>query len=246
MENKFMRKFVMLVVLLLVAGAPALTASAATGKTIVDIAVSDKRFTTLVAALSAAGLVDTLNSAGPFTVFAPTNDAFAKLPAGTVEALLADKAALTNILLYHVAAGSVPASTVVTLESATTVQGSKVFISVRGGKVFLNGTVQVIITDIKASNGIIHVIDTVLLPPVALNNNLYVVVRDTPVFSSPARSEIGLTIKACKTVIAGQIWQDSVHVAVQGGWLRLEDLADVAETYGQPGGQAILPGCVGK
>ncbi|MBK7896623.1 MAG: fasciclin domain-containing protein [Anaerolineaceae bacterium] len=133
---------------------------------IAEIAVADGRFTTLVAALDAAGLVETLSGEGSFTVFAPTDDAFAALPEGTVASLLEDPAgALTDILLYHVVDGAVPAETVVTLESATTLQGEDVTITVTDGNVFLNDTVQVIITDIEASNGIIHVIDGVLLPP---------------------------------------------------------------------------------
>jgi transforming growth factor-beta-induced protein len=134
--------------------------------TIVEIAVEDGRFTTLVAAVQAAGLVDTLNSDGPFTVFAPTDDAFAALPDGTVESLLEDpQGALTQILLYHVIGAAVPAADVVELDSATTVQGEEISIEVVGGSVILNGAVEVIITDIEASNGIIHVIDAVLLPP---------------------------------------------------------------------------------
>ncbi|MFK7802288.1 MAG: fasciclin domain-containing protein [Anaerolineae bacterium] len=134
--------------------------------TIVDVAVNDGRFTTLVAAVTAADLVDTLSSDGPFTVFAPTDDAFAALPEGTVEGLLEDpEGALTDVLLYHVVSGAVPAETVVGLESATTVGGSDVTIEVVDGGVVLNGSVNVIITDIEADNGIIHVIDAVLLPP---------------------------------------------------------------------------------
>lgn len=142
----------------------AATDMAMMGNSIVDIAVADGRFTTLVAAVEAAGLAETLSGEGSFTVFAPTDDAFAALPAGTVEGLLADIPALTNILLYHVVDGAVPAETVVTLDSATTLQGDPVTIEVRDGNVFLNGNTQVIITDIQASNGIIHVIDSVLLP----------------------------------------------------------------------------------
>lgn len=133
---------------------------------IVDIAVADGRFTTLVAAVTAAELVDTLKGEGPFTVFAPTDDAFAALPEGTVESLLADPSgALTPILLYHVVAGKVMAADVVGLTSAATVQGEEISIKVEGGNVYLNDTVQVIITDIEASNGVIHVIDAVLMPP---------------------------------------------------------------------------------
>jgi transforming growth factor-beta-induced protein len=135
--------------------------------TIVDIAVADGRFTTLVAAVTAAELVETLSGEGPFTVFAPTDDAFAALPAGTVDSLLLpeNKQQLTDILLYHVVSGKVMAADVVTLTSAPTVFGKDVTVTVKDGKVFLNDTVQVIITDIEASNGVIHVIDAVLLPP---------------------------------------------------------------------------------
>jgi transforming growth factor-beta-induced protein len=136
-------------------------------QTIVEIAVADERFSTLVAALTAAELVETLSGEGLFTVFAPTNDAFAALPAGTVENLLLpeNKQALTDILLYHVVSGKVMAADVVSLTSATTVLGKDLTITVRDGKVFLNDAVEVIITDIEASNGVIHVIDAVLLPP---------------------------------------------------------------------------------
>ncbi len=134
-------------------------------KTIVDLAVADGRFTTLVAAVQAAGLAETLSSEGPFTVFAPTDDAFKKLPAGTVEALLKDLPSLKDILLYHVVSGKVMAADVVTLTSADTVLGKPITISVKDGMVYLNETTQVIITDIEASNGVIHVIDSVLLPP---------------------------------------------------------------------------------
>lgn len=131
---------------------------------IVDTAVADGRFTTLTAALTAADLVDTLKGDGPFTVFAPTDDAFGKLPEGTVEGLLGDIPALTDILLYHVVAGAVTAEQVVTLDSAQTVQGSAVTISVStAGTVSVNGA-QVVITDIETSNGVIHVIDAVLIP----------------------------------------------------------------------------------
>jgi transforming growth factor-beta-induced protein len=133
-------------------------------KDIVDTAVADGRFKTLVTALTAAGLVDTLKGKGPFTVFAPTDEAFAKLPAGTLTALLADKAKLTAILTYHVVPGRVMAADVVKLTSANTVNGKPVTIKVDGGKVYINDA-QVIITDILTSNGVIHVIDKVILPP---------------------------------------------------------------------------------
>ncbi len=135
---------------------------------IVDTAVADGRFTTLVAAVTAAGLVDTLKGEGPFTVFAPTDEAFAALPEGTVEALLADIPTLTNILLYHVAPGKLMAADVVALdgmEIATALEGQSLKVTVKDGKVFLNETIEIIITDIETANGVIHVINAVLLPP---------------------------------------------------------------------------------
>jgi transforming growth factor-beta-induced protein len=134
---------------------------------IVDLAVADGRFTTLVAALQAAELVETLSGEGPFTVFAPTDEAFAALPAGTLDELLLpeNKQKLTDILLYHVVSGKVMAADVTALTNAPTVLGKDITIKVEDGKVFLNDTVQVIITDIEAPNGVIHVIDAVLLPP---------------------------------------------------------------------------------
>jgi transforming growth factor-beta-induced protein len=135
-------------------------------QTIVDIAVADGRFGTLVAAVQAAGLVETLSGDGPFTVFAPTDDAFAALPAGTLDELLKpeNKQQLTDILLYHVVPGSVMAADVVKLTEAGTALGKNVAVKVDGDKVFINDA-QVVITDIQASNGIIHVVDTVILPP---------------------------------------------------------------------------------
>jgi uncharacterized surface protein with fasciclin (FAS1) repeats len=139
------------------------TTTTAPLKDIVDTAVDAGSFTTLVAAVEAAGLVETLKGEGPFTVFAPTDEAFAALPEGTVEALLADVPALTDILLYHVVPGKVMAADVVSLTSATTVQGSDLAIVVEDGTVTINGA-TVTTTDIVTSNGVIHVIDAVLIP----------------------------------------------------------------------------------
>ena len=132
-------------------------------KDIVDTAVAAGDFNTLVTAVKAAGLVETLKGEGPFTVFAPTDAAFEKVPTDTLNALLADKAALANVLTYHVVAGNVMAADVVKLTSAVTVQGQAVSIEVKDGKVYVDGA-QVVATDIKASNGVIHVIDAVILP----------------------------------------------------------------------------------
>ncbi len=136
-------------------------------QTIVETAIGNGSFNTLVAAVKAADLVETLSGTGPFTVMAPTDAAFAKLPAGTVESLVKpeNKAKLVAILTYHVVSGKVPAATVVTLKEAGTVEGSKIKIDVKDGSVFLNGNTKVIITDVHCSNGIIHAIDTVLMPP---------------------------------------------------------------------------------
>jgi uncharacterized surface protein with fasciclin (FAS1) repeats len=133
---------------------------------IVDTAVAADGFDTLVAAVKAAELVDTLKGQGPFTVFAPTDDAFGKLPEGTLDDLLKpdNKDKLTSILTYHVVPGKVMAADVVNLTSATTVQGADVAIAVDGDKVTVNGA-NVTATDIECSNGVIHVIDAVILPP---------------------------------------------------------------------------------
>ncbi len=140
-------------------------AFASSKKDIVDTAVAAGDFKTLAAALQAAGLVDTLKGAGPFTVFAPTDEAFAKLPAGTVEDLLKpeNKQKLVSILTYHVVAGDVMAKDVVKLSEAKTLNGKEVKIMVEGGKVMVDGA-NVTKTDIKCSNGVIHVLDSVLLP----------------------------------------------------------------------------------
>ena len=133
---------------------------------IIDTAVAAGTFKTLAAAVTAAGLVPTLKGAGPFTVFAPSDEAFAKLPAGTVEGLLKDIPKLTAILTSHVVAGKVMAADVMTMDgkSAATVNGAQLKISTSNG-VKLNGDVNVVATDIACTNGVIHVIDSVLLPP---------------------------------------------------------------------------------
>lgn len=142
----------------------ALGSAQAAGKTIVDIAIGDPQFSTLVAALKAAGLVETLSGKGPFTVFAPTNAAFAKIPKGDLDKLLADKAALTKVLTYHVVSGKVTAAQVMKMKTAKTVAGMDINVAVMGKTVEINGA-KVIKANIRASNGIIHVIDTVLMPP---------------------------------------------------------------------------------
>lgn len=140
--------------------------SAAEKKDIVDTAVAAGSFKTLAAALGAASLVDTLKGAGPFTVFAPTDEAFAKLPAGTVEMLLKpeNKDKLTSILTYHVVAGAVPAEAAMKLKEATALNKKTLKLEVKDGALFLNAS-KVTTADVACSNGVIHIIDTVLMPP---------------------------------------------------------------------------------
>jgi uncharacterized surface protein with fasciclin (FAS1) repeats len=144
--------------------APSASAAAMT-KDIVETATEAGSFKTLLTAVKAAGLVETLQGKGPFTVFAPTDAAFAALPAGTLDGLLKDPAALKKILLYHVVSGAVTADKVVGLTSATSVEGSPIAISVKDGSVYLNDSAKVVTPDVMASNGVIHVIDKVILPP---------------------------------------------------------------------------------
>ena len=163
-----MKRTLFLGIVLALAVSPAIAGSCGSqAKTasndIVETAVSAGSFNTLVAAVQAADLAEVLAGEGPYTVFAPTDEAFAKLPAGTVEALLANPDQLREILLYHVVPGKVTASEVVTLSSATTAQGSDVAIKIADGSVMINEAL-VTATDIETSNGVIHVIDTVILP----------------------------------------------------------------------------------
>jgi uncharacterized surface protein with fasciclin (FAS1) repeats len=146
--------------------APSSAAPAAGSRTITQTAASAPQFTTLVSLLKKAGLAGTLNKPGAYTVFAPTNAAFAKLPKATLAKVGSDRTLLKRVLLYHVVKGKVPAATVATLngKQVRTLAGSPVTVSVRGRKVFLNGSTQVTRTDLMASNGVIHVVDKVLVP----------------------------------------------------------------------------------
>jgi uncharacterized surface protein with fasciclin (FAS1) repeats len=158
-------KLVSAIVLSVVFSATAMAEHHGKKMDIVDTAASNSDFSTLVAAVKAADLVDALKADGPLTVFAPTNEAFAKLPAGTVESLLLpeNKAKLVQILTYHVVAGEVMAADVVKIDSAETLEGSSITITVSDDGVKVDDA-NVITTDIKTSNGVIHVIDTVIMP----------------------------------------------------------------------------------
>lgn len=156
----------LMVALVLITAMVVVPAANAQDKDIVDTAVAAGSFKTLATALQAAGLVETLKGPGPFTVFAPTDEAFAKLPKGTLDDLLKpeNKEKLVSILTYHVVPGKVMAADVVKLKKAKTVQGSEISIKVKGGKVMADKA-NVTKTDVGASNGVIHVIDAVMMPP---------------------------------------------------------------------------------
>ncbi|HYO87243.1 MAG TPA: fasciclin domain-containing protein [Candidatus Limnocylindrales bacterium] len=208
---------------------------------ITGIAVANGSFTTLVAALQAAGLDSVLAKSGSYTVLAPTDAAFAALPAGTVEALLEDIPALTNILLYHVVPGTVSAADVVTLHSADTLAGSPIYINAANG-VVLNGSVNVTSTDIIASNGVIHVIDAVLLPPTLGLRDLVLVNVATPLLKAPGGVEVGGVIEACQTAVVFETL-GGFGLTNFGAWINLADTTPVAADYGQPGGQPIAAEC---
>ncbi len=160
-----MKKMLMLAALLLPSTVVAGGGSAVpSGRTIAAIVANDPNFSTLLTAVQAAGLVDTLNGAGPYTVFAPTNAAFAKLPKADLDALLNNPDQLRAVLMYHVVPGRVTSGQVVKLSSATTANGADIAIRTMNGRVMINDA-TVTRADIAASNGVIHVIDSVILPP---------------------------------------------------------------------------------
>ena len=182
-------------------GAPAADTAASTAnsnsKDIVDTAVAAGSFDTLVAAVQAAGLVDALKGDGPFTVFAPTDDAFAALPEGTLEGLLEDTDALSNILLYHVVPGKVMAADVSDGLVAKTLQGSEVTFTIADGSVKINDA-NIVTTDIETSNGVIHVIDAVILPPAAA-------AADSASESAPVANATGITSPADGATLSGTV-----------------------------------------
>jgi uncharacterized surface protein with fasciclin (FAS1) repeats len=164
--NRIARLVALLALGAITATALASTGSATQQRTIAQTAAASPQFSTLTTLLKKAGLVSTLGRSGPYTVFAPTNAAFAKVPKQTLNALLADKAKLKAVLLYHVVPGKVTAAKVVKLTSAKTANGERVRIRVKGSAVYVNGA-RVTKADVMAANGVIHVIDSVLVPPSA-------------------------------------------------------------------------------
>ncbi|MDX2162816.1 MAG: fasciclin domain-containing protein [bacterium] len=231
-----MRKGLLVAVLVAVLVMFSVPAFAQSGNTIVDIAVGDGRFDTLVAAVSAAGLVDTLAGPGPFTVFAPTDNAFAALGDDTINSLLADPSgALTQILLYHVVAGEVPASAVVASQSARTVQGASVKIEVIDGGVVLDRSVNVIITDIRASNGIIHVIDAVLLPPasIAREASLIQITNSTAVQAGSLGGDTNAVLAQGQTFFVTSSANGALRLRDIPGWVKTADTVTVPLNFGQ-------------
>lgn len=187
---------------------------------IMDIAAADDRFDTLEAAVKAANLADALAAPGNLTVFAPTDDAFAALPAELINALLADPSgALTQILLYHVVPGSFGSSDVLAASSLETLQGSELAVSLRSGKPYVNDS-QIIITDIQAKNGIIHVIDAVLVPPVSLPDTAMPEMSDKA--GLPTIAEIAIADGRFDTLVAAL------------------SAAGLAETFLQPGSYTVF------
>ena len=167
---KHLLSLVLLAALTISVGVP--SKAVASDKDIVETAVAAGNFTTLATALTEAGLIEILKGEGPFTVFAPTDEAFAKIPKADLEKLLQDKEALKKVLLYHVVSGDVTSADVVKLTSAKTVEGSDVKIAVKGKNVMINGA-KVTAVDVKASNGVIHVIDSVIMPPAEKEEKKY-------------------------------------------------------------------------
>ena len=214
----------------------------AQSNTISDVVSGDDRFQTLSAALTAAGLTGTFSGAGPYTVFAPTDAAFAALPEGALEELLGDTAALTNLLKYHVVSGSLGAADLVGLSKTDTLSGAPLFFNSSIGTTVLNGSVNVVTSDIQASNGVIHVVDAVLLPSETGLHDLVLVNGDVPLLDAPGGNPTGATLRNCQTAVVFERLGGYGYTNM-GGWIDLSATSDVAENYGQPGGQPIAPQC---
>lgn len=244
-----MRKLILGLVLVFVM-AIAIAPVAAQDATIADIVVAsangrNPEFTTLLAALQVAGLAEALDGEGPFTVFAPTDAAFAAIDPAVLASLIANPDVLSQVLLYHVVPGRFAAADVVTLDNqfVTTLQGSPLLVQVRDGNVLIDVTSTVIQTDIEASNGIIHVIDVVLVPPTDLGDeDLYVITGDTFAYDAPGSGNVVGPVARCQTFFMGEYAQGFYLANGIFGWVDERLVLDVPETYGQPGAD-LLPGC---
>lgn len=253
-----MRKllFVVLTLLLLVAVTAPTFAQSAPG-TIWDIVVAKAtdpdapEFTTLYNAVKAAGLESALSAPGLMTVFAPTDAAFAEIPPRELEALLADQDALKKVLTYHVVPEQVTGAQIPTRLFLPTVEGEDIAVVIRDGFPFINATAGLVAWDVQASNGVIHVIDDVLIPPFSdpSESDLWLAVRDTYFLNLPNGIPRRPTrvLRACKTIFLSDYAQGFIQTRdLGGGWVSAADLRDVAEDYGLPGGTPTVPECVGK
>lgn len=252
--------FALALLLLAVSVMPAL--SAADEGTIVDIIVAsaganeNPQFTKLLAAVQAAGLESALIGDGqtPVTLFAPTDAAFDALGADNLAKLLADKALLTKVLTYHVVPGNFTAAKLKSSNAQKTLEGENIAVSTlytqerRDGVLILNNTATVITEDMKASNGVIQVIDQVLMPSYEIaGDDLYLAVNDSPIYAVPGEQTIaGRVMKGCQTGYVTAYSRGYYQVREMGGWVNALQLMNVAENYAQPGGQPIIDQCIGK
>lgn len=248
-----MRKWSILVLVLfavLMATAPT---SARGGKSIADIVVEsaaakkDPQFTALLTLVRTAGLFELLDNPNHLTVFAPTDAAFQALGSETIDALLADPIALRQVLLYHIATIELPASALGTQTSVPTLGGGPILIGARDGVIYLNNSgAKIVTTDIVASNGIIHVIDAVIQPPATFPDDLFLVNGGAQVVNAPGGTPTGAVVRDCQTVFANGWSQGFAHIEIMGGWVDSRVLENVAENYGQSGGQPVVNRCLGK
>lgn len=208
-------------------------------------------FTTLHAAVKAARLESALSAPGLITLFAPTDAAFAEIPPRELELLLADQAALTKLLTYHVVPELVTGGQIPTRLFLPTVEGEDLAVVPINGFPFINSTAGLVSWDTQASNGVIHTIDDVLIPPYVdpSLSDMWLAVRDTYFMNQPNGIPRRPTrvLRACKTIILEAYTQGFILTRdLGGGWINVADLQDVAEDYGLPGGTPIVPECEGK
>lgn len=245
-----MRKISLLLVALALMVLAAMPVFAQSDGTIIEVAADSGDFSTLLTLLDAAGWTATLNGPGPYTVFAPTDAAFDAFLA--VEGLtlndLTSSPALAEILKYHVVTGDMSAASLATVRTVTSVQGSPIYIRTAvGGGIILNNETAVIGADIAASNGTIHAVDYVLLPPLSYDPPLRILsLVDNPIVSTPGGEGTGLFLRACQTADVTGYSGGYFEILTMGGWIDINFIEFVSPTYGQPGGQAIAPQCVGK
>ncbi len=243
-----MRKWIVVLValtLIAVPFAPALAegeevTDAAASQDVVDRAASEARLTRWGEVLEAAGWADTLRGAGPFTVFVPANSAFAKRGAPALDELTA--AELKDLVQYHVVSGAYGAEDLADVTHLFTLQGDALdFAADEDGKLTVNGVALVTTADLETANGVIHVIDTVLAPPVAARK--LVVTQETPVLAAPNGEDTGLVMEPCKTANVLARSGSFARIETMGGWISADGFVYVPMDYGIEGGTPVLPGC---